>query len=82
MSQVGQTLLIRVPGKDPEVMRLDGEGPFPLGRSVDNRIVVNDTAVSRQHARLTVKDDAFWIEDLGSKNGTKVNGTLLDAPSG
>ena len=80
MTQGGQTLLIRVPGKDPELMRLEGDGPFPLGRAPDSRVVVNDSAVSRQHACLKVKDGAFWIEDLGSKNGTKVNGTLISGP--
>ena len=80
MTQVAQTLLIRVPGKEPELLRLDGDGPFPLGRSPECRIAVNDAAVSRQHALVTLKEGAYWIEDLGSKNGTKINGTLISAP--
>jgi len=80
MAQDSQTLLIRVPGKEPELVRLDGDGPFPLGRLAESKIVVNDAAVSRQHARVSRKDGAYWIEDLGSKNGTKINNTLISAP--
>ena len=47
MTPVGQPLLIRVPGREPEIVRLTGEGPFPLGRSPENKVVVNDSAVSR-----------------------------------
>src|SRR2546426_4136965 len=81
MSLDGQSLLIRVPGRDPEVVRIQGEGPFTLGRAPENKIVVNDSAVSRKHAEITLRADGYWIQDLESKNGTKVNGTLIKAPS-
>jgi len=81
MSQDGQNLSIHVPGRDPETVRLEGAGPFPLGRAPENKIVVNDSAVSRKHAEIVARDDGFWIQDLKSKNGTKVNGTLIQAPS-
>ena len=81
MSQNGQSLLIQVPGRDPEVVRLQGDGPFPLGRAPENKIVVNDSAVSRRHAEILLLDGGFWIQDLKSKNGTKVNGTLIESPS-
>jgi len=81
MSQDGQSLSIHVPGRDAEIVRLLGEGPFPLGRSPDNRIVVNDSAVSRKHAEISRREDGYWIEDLKSKNGTKLNGTLIQTPS-
>jgi serine phosphatase RsbU (regulator of sigma subunit) len=81
MSQDGQSLLIQVPGRDPEIVRIQGEGPFPLGRAPENKIVVNDSAVSRRHAEIVLRDDGYWIQDLKSKNGTKVNGTLIQTPS-
>jgi len=81
MTQDGQPLLIRVPGREPGVIRIQGEGPFSLGRSPENKIVVNDTAVSRKHAEIVLRDGVYWIEDLKSKNGTKVNGTLIQGPS-
>lgn len=81
MSQDGQSLLIQVPGRDPEIVRIQGEGPFPLGRAPENKIVVNDYGVSRRHAEIVLRDDGYWIQDLKSKNGTKVNGTLIQTPS-
>jgi len=81
MSRNGQSLSVHVPGRDPEVVQLAGDGPFPLGRAPENRIVVNDSAVSRKHAEIVLRDGAYWIQDLKSKNGTKVNGTLIQAPS-
>src|SRR5882762_8327805 len=81
MTQDGQSLLIRVPGREPGVVRIHGEGPFPLGRAPENKIVVNDSAVSRKHAEIVLRDGAYWIQDLKSKNGTKVNGSLIQAPS-
>ena len=81
MSLDGQSLSIHVPGRDAELVRLEGDGPFPLGRAPDNTIVVNDSAVSRKHAEIVRRDGGYWIQDLKSKNGTKVNGTLIQAPS-
>ncbi|HEY2924176.1 MAG TPA: SpoIIE family protein phosphatase, partial [Candidatus Eisenbacteria bacterium] len=37
--------------------------------------------VSRRHAEIVLRDDGYWIQDLKSKNGTKVNGTLIQTPS-
>lgn len=51
-----------------------------VGRDVTNDVVVNDPEVSRQHARLTRTPGGFVLEDLGSTNGTFVNGERLSAP--
>ncbi len=77
MLSESQPLSIHVPGRDPEIIRVEGKGPFPLGRAPDNKVVVNDSAVSRKHAEISVREDGYWIRDLSSKNGTKVNGTLI-----
>jgi dienelactone hydrolase len=45
-----------------------------LGRAPDNDIVVGDPATSGRHGRIEVRGGAFWISDLGSTNGTLVNG--------
>jgi pSer/pThr/pTyr-binding forkhead associated (FHA) protein len=45
-----------------------------LGRSPDNDVIMRDPATSGHHARLERRDDQFWIVDLGSTNGTLVNG--------
>ena len=45
-----------------------------IGRSPDNSIIINDTTVSRRHATLIIAQNEFSIKDLGSANGTFVNG--------
>jgi hypothetical protein len=51
-----------------------------LGRDVANDIVLGDPEVSRQHARLTRTPGGFVLEDLGSTNGSFVNGERLTSP--
>lgn len=51
-----------------------------IGRDVTNEVVVGDAEVSRQHARLTRTPGGYVLEDLGSTNGTFVNGERLMAP--
>ncbi|MEQ1821910.1 MAG: FHA domain-containing protein [Fimbriimonadaceae bacterium] len=50
-------------------------GESLIGREAD--IMLNDTQVSRRHARLVSSDGGFTLEDLGSTNGTRVNGNPL-----
>ena len=51
-----------------------------MGRDVTNDISLGDPEVSRQHARLTRTPGGYVIEDLGSTNGSFVNGERLVAP--
>ncbi len=53
------------------------EGEFVVGRSQDASIVVHDDGISRLHFKILVKDNQASIEDLGSTNGTYVNGTKV-----
>jgi hypothetical protein len=50
------------------------EGDNVLGRDGDSRIVLDSSTVSRQHARIGVRNGVASIADLGSKNGTYVCG--------
>jgi pSer/pThr/pTyr-binding forkhead associated (FHA) protein len=50
-----------------------------IGRSASADIVLESTLVSRMHARLIVADDGPSIEDLGSRNGVLVNGSLVQS---
>jgi dipeptidyl aminopeptidase/acylaminoacyl peptidase len=45
-----------------------------VGRAPDNDVVVGDPATSGRHGRIEVRAGSFWISDLGSTNGTLVNG--------
>ncbi len=54
------------------------QAEMTLGRSKDETIVIVDQSVSRQHAKLILKDDeTVEVEDLGSSNGTFINNTQI-----
>jgi hypothetical protein len=61
-----------------EKHQLDGRGPWSVGRSQENDIVINDPNVSRRHARISRADNGFVVEDLGSTNGTMLDGAPID----
>ena len=63
---------------DGEPHLLEGRGPWTVGRSQDNDVPINDPNVSRRHARLTRSDNGFIVEDLGSTNGTLLDGAPID----
>jgi len=57
------------------------EGETVLGRSRQVGGFIKSASVSRQHARVVVKDGGATIEDLDSKNGTFVHGRRIDVPT-
>ncbi len=58
---------------------LEGD-QMTIGRDPVNEITINDAEVSRRHARLTFQGGKYVLEDLGSTNGTFVNGQRLAGP--
>jgi diguanylate cyclase (GGDEF)-like protein len=53
---------------------LDKRRPIEVGRDTGCALLLTDASVSRRHARLAFVDGALRVEDLGSRNGTRVNG--------
>ena len=51
-----------------------------IGRDSTNEVAINDAEISRRHARLTFQGGKYVLEDLGSTNGTFVNGQRLAGP--
>jgi Mg-chelatase subunit ChlD len=51
--------------------------PFVIGREGCDLTIANDYHVSRRHAQITRSEDAYFLEDLGSANGTFLNATQL-----
>jgi len=63
------------------VMRLAEGQALVVGRDPAAEICIGDTSVSRQHARFELRGGAVSVRDLGSTNGTRLNGELLDGPA-
>ncbi len=51
-----------------------------IGRESTNAVTINDVEVSRKHARLELRGNSYVIQDLGSTNGTFVNGQRVVNP--
>ena len=56
-----------------------GEAPIVIGRATDAGVQLTDTSVSRRHAEVRPSGDGFVVVDLGSTNGTRVNGAGLSS---
>lgn len=56
----------------------DGER-LVIGRSSEADVVVDNTAISRKHSALERRNGVYFLEDLGSLNGTMVNGKKIDS---
>jgi hypothetical protein len=57
---------------------LEGRGPWSIGRSEENDIVIQNPNISRKHAQLSRSENGFVVEDLGSTNGTLLDGAPID----
>jgi hypothetical protein len=54
-----------------------GDGTITIGRSAESEVRLTDTSVSRRHAEVRATGDGWTVVDLGSTNGTKVNGIVV-----
>jgi hypothetical protein len=57
---------------------LSRAAPTIIGRDASLAAAVEDRQVSRHHAKITCEGEEFWIEDLNSTNGTRVNGVPIE----
>jgi pSer/pThr/pTyr-binding forkhead associated (FHA) protein len=66
-------LEIKEPGRSPRRVPVSG-APIRIGRAPECELVLRDTRASRRHARLAARNGVLVLTDLGSTNGTLVNG--------
>ena len=77
---LGRLVVLASPEGVPAVGRdLPLAAANSIGRDVNNSIVLEDAYASGRHAALTFRGRAWYVEDLGSTNGTRVNGTPIEA---
>ncbi|CAN5475078.1 FHA domain-containing protein [soil metagenome] len=78
-TSLGRLIVIASPSGEPAAGRsFDLDAITTLGRDVNNAIVVEDPFASADHAVLTYRGRSWYVEDLGSTNGTYLNGRPVD----
>ena len=83
MSAFAEQLSVAARSSRPPLLRLPGtrQPEIVIGRGRDCDLVLSDLTVSRTHAMLRLFGDEWFLEDLGSTNGTRVNGLRIRTPS-
>ncbi len=61
-----------------QAFELENDIIYHVGRSPGNHVRLSDTYVSRRHLKILRRGERYFIEDLNSKNGTSVDGELID----
>ena len=81
-SELGRLVVVTSPEGEPaEGTSLALDAIATIGRDVNNAIVVEDMFASAEHAILTFRGRAWYVEDLASTNGTFVNGAPVEGVS-
>src|SRR5690349_19793701 len=76
--ELGRLVVLASPSGDPPLgAALPLDAVTTLGRDVNNSVVVEDPFASAEHAVLTFRGRAWYVEDRGSTNGTYVNGSRV-----
>ena len=81
-AELGRLVVVASPSGEPAAgSAFSLDAITSLGRDVNNSIVIEDEFVSANHAALTYRGRAWYVEDIGSTNGTFVNGSQVDGLS-
>jgi len=69
-------------GREPKLIEtsLQKRDKVVIGRGIDCDVVIQDLKASRRHCQLTRQECGFLLEDLGSRNGTLINGVKIAEP--
>ena len=79
--ELGRLVVVSSPALDEgDIVTLDAH-PLTLGRAAGNDIPLDaDEYASARHARIEPRRDGIWVDDIGSTNGTVVNGIRVTRP--
>lgn len=77
IAATGPRLVIQEPGQAKTTVPIEWTR-CGIGRDPANQVVVHHDSVSRLHAQVDQRDAGYWLTDLGSMNGTSVNGRRLE----
>lgn len=72
------SLVLHLEDGNPSICVLDAELASSVGRHKDNTLFLEDGSVSSHHAILTPSDSGWYVQDLNSSNGTRVNGAPIE----
>jgi pSer/pThr/pTyr-binding forkhead associated (FHA) protein len=76
---VGRLVVVAAPeGRPAPASSIPLDAVNTLGRDINNSIVVDDSFASAEHAVLTFRGEAWFVEDRGSTNGTWLNGERVE----
>ena len=80
-ARTGILIVLSSPALREDTERTLDSMPVTIGRSADNDLALQaDEFASSHHARVEPRRDGVWVEDVGSTNGTFVNGSKLSRP--
>jgi len=74
------TLELDTPEESPQIFHFTDRDVI-IGRDPDCECVLADETISARHARFAYHHSQWWVEDLGSRNGTSLNGAPLTTPT-
>jgi pSer/pThr/pTyr-binding forkhead associated (FHA) protein len=79
--ETGRLVVVTSPSLDEGLVRVLDSAPVTLGRGAQNDVTLDsDDFASARHAKIEPRRDGVWIEDVGSTNGTFVNGARISTP--
>ena len=73
-AQRDRAMLLRMDGVGAGQVVSIAQTPFTMGRHANNKLPIDDDSISRFHARFVTENGAYFVEDLGSRNGTFIQG--------
>ena len=81
MSKIQKVLFLKIEQPEQTIERVYDQNPLIIGRSTEAHIGIPDPGVSRTHVEISIKHGKVWLHDLGSANGTFINGKKMLAKS-